>query len=115
MVGYLLAIMLLQIVSDSPLKMYSNVVQPNCTFGQPHTYCVEWKITCADHYFELSVFSEFDRHNVISSSATCITCVYSIILLVFIVYYVMVLMVVILSFLDVLLTRITSLMSKTNK
>ena len=112
MVSYLLAIMLLQIVSDSPLKMYSNVVQPNCTFGQPHTYCVEWKITCADHYFELSVFSEFDCHNVISSSATCITFVYSIILLVFIVYYVMV---VILSFLVVLLTRVTSLMSKTDK
>ena len=31
-----------------------------------------------DHYFELSVFSEFDCHNVISSSATCITCVNSI-------------------------------------
>ena len=70
--------MLLQIVSDSPLKMYSNVAQPNCTFVQPHTYCVGWKITFADHYFELSVFSEFDCHNVISSSATCITCVYSI-------------------------------------
>ena len=32
-----------------------------------------------DHYFKLSIFSEFDYHNVISSSATtCITCVYSI-------------------------------------
>ena len=38
--------MLLQIVSDSPLKMYSNVAQLNCTFVQPHMYCIGWKMTC---------------------------------------------------------------------
>ena len=49
--------MLLQIVSDYPLKMYNNVAQPNCTFVQPHSV-LGGKSPVIDHYFELSVFYE---------------------------------------------------------
>ena len=76
MVGYLLAIICYYRLSVTPHWKCAVMLPNQIVLLFSHICTVlGGKSPVTDHYFKLSVFSEFDCHNVISSSATCITCV----------------------------------------